>query len=284
MTNNKQSNMKYAVKYTLIPSRWFDTIDRRTKLQCVSIYERMGGYKALNVYLQLYKFRIYNQENQHTFMTSIQMLRKETRSSSLDSKGNLVYGKPYPSEDVLEYLRTLSSMKLITVENLTRWDRMYDNEGKIKDERLLHITATTKLDIDNHSIKNKFNTKEELTIDDYYIYIPFDLFEFYESVGFNEKYYALYCLIKKWSHKNGYCSMSAVNLGEVLGFSKNTINNMFYEMQQECVLVTKTEENQFSHTESHHYILDGMEKEYARNYLERFEEEVSNTRRFNKAK
>jgi hypothetical protein len=68
--------MNYTLHSIRIKSSWFDNLERQK-----NVYQKIT-YKGLNLYFQLYKFRLHNQENEHTFITSISLLRKETGYST----------------------------------------------------------------------------------------------------------------------------------------------------------------------------------------------------------
>ncbi|OCS82258.1 hypothetical protein A6M13_07430 [Caryophanon tenue] len=228
--------MNYTLNSIKINSNWFDD-DRRKK----SVYSKIG-YKGLNLYFQLYKFRLHRQDDEHTFITSIAYLRKETG---------------YTTDEVFDLLKKLKSAKIIKVNNYSRWDYLLDN-GQVKDKELLHITALDTFPIEDYK-------KEDSR---FYIYVPLDLFNIYQSKGLNEKYYALYCLIEKWSQNmEGKMYMSIEKMATVLGFDKDYINKMIHEMNRNYLLASrrrKRTDRQGYRFE--HYILDSTDK----NEVEKF--------------
>src|SRR5690606_20137760 len=125
-----------------------------------NVYQKIT-YKGLNLYFQLYKFRLHNQENEHTFITSISLLRKETG---------------YSTDEVFDLLKKLKGAKIIKLQNVSRWDYLLDEEGNIRDKDILFIEA-----IDTFPISDYKNV-----VDNYYIYIPLDLFDLYKQKGLNE--------------------------------------------------------------------------------------------------
>lgn len=232
--------MNYTLNSIKINSNWFDDKARKQ-----STYDKIG-YKGLNLYFQLYKFRLHRQENEHTFMTSISMLRKETG---------------YKTDEVFELLKKLKSAKVINIENVSKWSYLIDSSTKkVKDKDILHITALDTFPIENYQQQD----------DRYYIYIPLDLFEEYKRKGLNEKYYALYCLIKKWSQNTeGKMYMAIEKIAGVLGFDKDYINKMINNMNKNYLLSSRRRkrESGFGY-KFEHYLLDSMTKEKVEKFLE----------------
>lgn len=198
--------MNYTLNSIKINSNWFDNLDRKQ-----NVYEKIG-HKGLNLYFQLYKFRLHNQENEHTFMTSISMLRKETK---------------YTTTEIFELLKKMKSAKIIKLENVSRWEYLLDENGVIRDKDILMITAVDTFPID----------KYESDGTRFYIYVPLDLFQAYEDKGLSEKYYPLYCLIKKWSQNLEEKSwMSIAKMSKYLGFDKDYVNQMIYNLNRNYFL------------------------------------------------
>ncbi|MCY9007167.1 hypothetical protein [Peribacillus frigoritolerans] len=220
--------LNYTVKAMKIKSEWFDEMGRKK-----NVYQKIT-YKGLFLYFQLYKFRLHNQENEHTFMTSISMLRKETG---------------YTSNEVFDLLKKLKAAKVINLENVSRWEYLLDIDKNVRDKDILMITAT-----DAYSLTD-YERKED---EGFYIYIPLDLFTKYEKAGLNEKYYALYCLIKKWSNNpEDKMWMSISKMANRLGFDKDYVNQMIYTLNRNYFLSSyrkKRKGEQGFNFE--HYILD----------------------------
>lgn len=229
--------MNYTLNSIRINSEWFDN-DKE------NVYDKIG-YEGLNLYFQLYKFRLHRQEDEHTFITSISMLRKETG---------------YKTDNVFNLLKKLKSANVITIKNVSRWSYLIDsNTKKVKDKDILHIVATDTFPIDNYEQQD----------DRYYIYIPFDLFELYKSKGLNEKYYPLYCLIKKWSQNiETKMYMSIEKMAGVLGFDKDYVNKMINNMNRLQLLVSYKRKRDSGYGYKYeHYILDSAKEEDVQRFL-----------------
>lgn len=199
--------VNYTVPSIKIKSEWFEELNRK-----MNVYQKIT-YKGLNLYFQLYKFRIHNQQNDHTFITSLSLLRKETG---------------YSTEEVLELLKKLKRAKIIKMENLSRWDYLYDENNRIIDNHILIITAADAISL------------YEYNNDGLYIYVPLELFDLYNHKGLNERYYPLYCLIKKMTNNTeNKCWMSIEKMSDILKFDKGTIHKMIYTMNKHYLLCSE---------------------------------------------
>ncbi|WP_368974696.1 hypothetical protein NST61_16985 [Caldifermentibacillus hisashii] len=222
--------MNYTLYSIRIKSSWFDNLERQK-----NVYQKIT-YKGLNLYFQLYKFRLHNQENEHTFITSISLLRKETG---------------YSTQEVFELLKKLKSAKIIKLNNVSRWDYLIDEKENIRDRDVLFIVATDTFPIADYKYVS----------DDYYIYVPLDLFELYRKKGLNEKYFALYCLIKKYSQNTEQKMwMSIQKMSKFLGFDKDYVNKMIYEMNRNYFLSSYRRVKSDGSFYFEHHILDSAKQ------------------------
>lgn len=172
-------------------------------------------------------------------MTSISMLRKEM---------------DYTTNEIFELLKKLKSAKVIKLENVSRWEYLLDGNGEIKDKDILHITAVDPFPI------GKF--EREKGEGRFYIYVPLDLFQKYEEAGLNEKYYALYCLIEKWTHNiEEKAWMSIAKMSKILDFNKDYVNQMIYEMNRHYFLASYRRPNGKNKWKFEHYILNSAKSE-----------------------
>jgi len=236
--------MNYTVNSIKINSNWFDDLGRSK-----NVYQKIG-YKGLNLYFQLYKFRLHRQENEHTFITSISLLRKETT---------------YTTDEIFELLKKLKSAKIIKLENVSRWDYLLDENGNVKDKDILMITA-----LDTFPLE-----KYESDGSRFYLYIPLDLFQLYENKGLSEKYYALYCLIKKYSQNiEEKMWMSIEKMSKYLEFDKDYVNQMIYNLNRHYFMCSKRRPNGKGGYSYEHHILDSVKEDNINKFLEAFKEEM----------
>ncbi|MBT2656636.1 hypothetical protein J7E81_15560 [Bacillus sp. ISL-18] len=209
--------MNYSIQSIRIPSRWFDQPERK-----MNTFQKMGGYKGFYLYLQLYKFRLHNQENEHTFLTSISLLRKETG---------------YTTEDVFGLLKKLKAAKVISIAGASRSEYLLDGKGEIKEDKILSITVCPG---ESFPIFNEFDKAE-----DFYIYISFRLLKGYEDKKLDEKHFALHCLVQRLQHnKNNVCYMAIETMSEILGIDKDTINRMIINLNRHQLMVSWRKKNE----------------------------------------
>jgi predicted transcriptional regulator len=199
----------------------------------------------------LYKFRLHNQENEHTFITSISLLRKETG---------------YTSSKVLELLKLMKRAKIINIESMSRWDYLLDQDGNIKDKDILIITAIDAI--------SSFQNKD----DEYYIYINLDLFKKYEEsnmYGRIEKYIALYCLIAKWSNNTEQkMNMRIAKMAKILGFDKDFVHKMIYEMNRNYFMSSRKKNRKSGRYYFEHRLLTSTKKEDVEKFLSSEKENI----------
>lgn len=219
---------EFTVPSVKIKSSWFDKPEGRKK----NTYQKIG-YKGLNTYFQLYKFK---QHRQELFITSIALLRKETG---------------YSTEETFELLKGMSKAKIIKVNNISRWDYLINEDSSIKDKECLIITPID-LPVTERAAQQRNNapvTDENGVIkmidkpideDNYYIAVSFKMLERYKEKKLNERYYALYCLALKWS--NGYVdgrfNMKIEKIALVLDMDKDTIHRMIYQLNRNYFMAT----------------------------------------------
>lgn len=250
-----------------LKSNWFDKLERKQ-----NTYQKIT-YKGLNLYFQLFKFRLYNQENENTFVTSISLLRKETG---------------YTTDEIFDLLRKMKGAKVIKVENVSRWDYLIDEDGKIKDKDILVITSsdspnTTRkpqTDKKGNVITDKDGNEKMIdspvSDDDYYLSVSFDMLDLYKSKGLNERYYALYCLIFKWrfGHIDHKMNMKIENIAKILDFDKDTIHRMIYQMNRNYLLSSYRKVRQAGGYKFEHYLLTKCDEESMEIWLSHHKENM----------
>ncbi|MEH6957748.1 hypothetical protein [Neobacillus drentensis] len=230
--------MNYTTVSIRIPSRWFDEPERK-----MNTFQKMGGYKGFYLYLQLYKFRIHSQENEHTFITSISFLRKETG---------------YSTDEVFQLLKKLKQAKIISISGVSRWEYLLDEKGEIKEDKALIITVNER---ESFPIFDGFVKTE-----DFYIYISFKLLQMYESKGLDEKHFALHCLVQRLQHNESKVSYMAIEtMANVLDIDKDTINRMIFNLNRHYLMVSWKKKNDHRRDGSYRYehitYVDGIKYE-----------------------
>ncbi|MEC1778421.1 hypothetical protein [Schinkia azotoformans] len=256
----KDIEFNYTGSSIKIKSNWFDKLDRKR-----NTYQKIT-YKGLNIYFQLYKFRLYGQANENTFVTSISLLRKETG---------------YTTEEIFDILKKMKSANVIQMENVSRWDYLLDENGNVKDKDILVITASDtpktvrkiQKSKDGVVIVDKDGKVKEIdspaTDDDFYITVSFEMLEYYKSKGLNERYYALYCLISRWrfGHRDHKMNMKIENMAKCLDFDKDTIHRMIYQMNRNYLLSSYRKVRKAGGYKFEHYLLVKCDEESLERWL-----------------
>lgn len=169
--------MNYTLRNVKIKSSWFDLDGKFKKMKA----------EGLHLYLSLFKFRLHNQSFEHYFLTSIKLLRQETG---------------FTKKQILDLLKLQQKLKVINIQNVTRWDRFLDSEGRIPDNHILQITATDIPELNEVTKGTGQTIQQPMTDDDFYISLEFALLELYIEKGLNYKYFPLLCLMKKLQNGN----------------------------------------------------------------------------------
>lgn len=210
--------MRFSIKHIHIKSKWFDYGDNK--------YKRLGA-DGFYLYLNLFRYYIDRQETEYTFLCPLSFLRKDTG---------------YTSHKVIDLLRLLVKEKVIRIVNLSRWDRLLDEKGKLVDDKVLVIEAIDK----PQTYRDKNSDGEEVDIpcdpkeENFYISLDMPLIQHYIDIGLSERYFGLHCLMSKYSNGTENKSwMTIENMASVLGFGDKTINKMIHEMNRKYVLYTR---------------------------------------------
>lgn len=245
--------MNFAMNYIKIKSNWFDF---KSDVDDFDNKFKKMEYKGFFLYITLFKFRIFNQECDYTFVTSIKLLKKETN---------------YTKQEILDLLKLLSKLGVIKITNVSNWAYLIEKKDgktdKIRDKDALVIIATDMplLSIVENDSKN--GTKEvPVTSDDFYISISLELFQEYFNRGLSEKYFPLFCLISRLSNHGAEkkAFMSIERMSKVLDYDKNVLHKMILEMNRKYLLYSrlrgKSKKGKFNGKFEHHiaFNIDGI--------------------------
>lgn len=214
----------YAMDRIIINGLWFELDENK--------YQKIG-YKGLNLYFTLFKFRIYKQQHDYMFLTSISLLRKETG---------------YKTDEILELLKIMKRYKILGFDNISRWDILIDDKGKIKDREMIVCYA---IDIPD--------TKIEGTR---FVNIDLNLLNHYLAIGLNEKYYPIYCLIRYQADRNPEKKSftSIIKTAKALDMDKDTFNKMIHMMNRKYLLYSHKRKNGKGDYYFEHRICNSMEQ------------------------
>lgn len=245
-------NIKYNTRKTIIKSNWLDYDENKN-----NTYIKIGGWKGLYLYFNLYKFKINTSDKEDTFITSISLLSKVTG---------------YDSVEIFNLLLKFRN-KIIKFDNISRTDQLLMNDIKIskikKDNSGNYLLTKNQINCDKlliikasdlpqtkEIIKNNKIIDIPIDKDNMYIYISFEIFEMYEELGFDGRYNTLYCLMNKWNNnieKKMYMTIEKISehLGDI---NKNKINKIIWNMNKHYVLYSsyrKRKDREGLHFEHH---------------------------------
>lgn len=230
------NNFNYSVDHMKIPSSWFDKQGRSK-----SVYEKIGGYKGLNLYIQLYKFRIHNQSNEHTFLTTIKLLQEQTK---------LMNKKGYTHDEIIDILKLLVKHEIIEIVGFKNLNLLKKEKKNIAENLNLHIVGLNYLPLGEWNVEERqLQGVSENDSRKFYIYVPLSMLAIMAKLGLDERHFALLLLIiklKKRSTKHKklnpieqYCYMSLEQFHETLGISVGTIRKLLKDMNSYGFVVTK---------------------------------------------
>lgn len=215
-------NFNYTMNNIKIKMNWFD-LDTDNKF-------KKFGSKGLNLYFTLFKFRLYKQDNNYLFVTSISLLRKETS---------------YKTEEIFELLKLMKSLGILKFEGLSKWSYLVDENGKVKDKDVLICCASDVPETDETIDENGKKKDIPRTEDDKYINIDLNMIQHYENIGLSERYYAIYSLVRFFCDINSEskCWMSIETMAETLDYDKDALNKMIHEMNRNYILYSFKKKN-----------------------------------------
>jgi hypothetical protein len=229
--------MKFTIDNIKVRSNWFDKGGKIAQL----------GVEGYFLYITLFRFRVHNQDEEYSFVTSVGAIRKEMKS------------KAYTSKRIVELLKLLTKLEVIRVDNLSRWDQLAKGD-KVNDDKLLIIEATDRpitkrVKKYDEALKKEIETDEPVTEVDNYISINLQMFQHYLDIGLDEKYFLLYSLVRKYrgNIRQG-CNVAIDNMEKLFGIDHNTINRMIWQMNNLYLLVSKKEKRGEKNYNFHHWV------------------------------
>jgi hypothetical protein len=208
-----------------IKQNWFELIDdNNDNNKFIEI-----GYEGLYLYFSMFKFRLYKQEHNYMFITSISLLRKETG---------------YASDIILTLLKLLKKKGILKFDGLSRWDILLDENKKIKDKEVI-VCYASDVPILNMVSDNGKEKEAPSTLDDYYINVDLNMLQYYSDIGLNERFIPIYCMMRGWNDTNteGKSFVGVEKMAATLGYDKDTLNKMIHTMNRKYVLASYYKDN-----------------------------------------
>lgn len=222
----------FALSSTKIKSNWFEGGKK-------SIYKQIGEEEGLNLYLQLFRFRLHQmvgtqKENytHHIFRITIGELTKFT-------KINLT--KKLTHKQIVDLLKKMEKAGIIKLHTPSRWNQLVDDNGKIKSDKLVVLQAT---DVPNTYVeKNEKGQDVDKPVnedEDWYVPINFRMIEYiYNDLSLTSKELTVYLLLMKFS--NGGEHKATININTMkdrLGFSNETIIEILKVLNKNRLVAT----------------------------------------------
>lgn len=209
---------KFQVSSIRLKSNWFDVNGKYSKMK----------HEAFDIYINLFRFKIDVEEYDNYFQVDISDLRQVTG---------------YSKQVIYESIKTLCTLKVIKVLNVTRWDRFLTPDKKIPNYHTLKIVAIDTPQLERVDIENGVKDSP-LSSDDYYVAADLEMYTYYKNNELTIKHYALYCLMRKLSnHVERKAYMAIEKMGKCLGIHPDVVNKMVHEMNRKYVLFSTYNNN-----------------------------------------
>jgi hypothetical protein len=169
----------FALDSMKIKSNWYEGGKQ-------SVFQKMGKDEGLNLYLQLFRFRVHQGEyDNHHFILSISELRQFT-------KVNMT--KKLSHKQILDMLIKMEKLGIIK-NNKAKWATYTDSEGKVLADKIMKLEAT-----DVPKTIRKEGKDELVSKDDIYISIEFAMVEHMYNSGLSSKDLSIFYLIRRLSN------------------------------------------------------------------------------------
>lgn len=233
---------KFTMSSMLIKSSWFDGNKK-------SMFQKMGKAEGFNLYLQLFRFRFHQGDiNEHYFRLSIGELKQFTK---VNVKKKLSLKK------IAEMLETFEKLGIVKNHSFKDWKNLYDDEGNVKGDKTIVLEATDVPDTIRKDEKDK-----NVTQDDMYIRISFELVDHIYSQGLTSDALALFYLIRKWSNNppEHKAWLNINTMKDKLGVGNDKIVNGLKELNKLGVMATSVRHKNGGVKYEHHPVIGGVSK------------------------
>ncbi|MCP3026017.1 hypothetical protein [Halobacillus sp. A5] len=210
----------FALESIKIKSSWFDGGKD-------SVFQKMGKEKGLELYLQLFRFRVHQGDiTKHHFITSVGELQQHT---------NVNVSTKLSPVKIAELLERFEKLGIIKNHSFKDWSAIYKNNddyGKVHTDKLLKLEAIDTPETVQEVVK-EIKQDIPVTEDDKYINITFETVnEIYEK-NLNSKALTVFFFIRKWSNALGGEKKAWMNISKIsdrLGFNNNTVTSLLIEL------------------------------------------------------
>lgn len=199
----------------------------------------MGKEEGLNLYLQLFRFRIHQGNiNDHIFRTSLLELQQFTK---INQKKRLTV------KQIINLLLKMQDAKIIKIHT-SQIESMNGNEML-----LIEATDTVKTD--------RIDDKDVIIDDEYYIPINFyDIDFLYNKLKFNSRELAFYILLSMYGkRKNNKINMKIDTMKNALGTRNEKITELLIKFNEVGIIYTLVKKEGYKE-KFEHYMCEKLEK------------------------
>ncbi|GAA0432625.1 hypothetical protein GCM10008983_06530 [Lentibacillus halophilus] len=219
----------YALPSIKIKSNWFDGKD--------NMFKKIGKEEGLNLYLQLFRFRLHQGKyDEHVFRVTIGELKEFTKMNCKTKLRN---------NQVFDLLKKMSRAGIIELHKPVRWNYLVDENDKIKPDTLIVLKAIDVPHTYKGADKNGVSIDSPTTDNDYYITINFNTIDYiYNDLSLTSKEVSVYLLMLKLSNNSEH--KANININKIenwLGYSDDTITNILITLNENYLLATHTKKN-----------------------------------------
>lgn len=213
---------KFAMDSIKIKSSWLDGNKK-------SMFQLMGKEEGLNLYFQLFRFRIHQGNyNEHIFALSIGSILPYTK---MNIKTKL------SKQKVFEMLKQLEKLGIIQLLNYKSWNTLLDHNGQVNADKFIMLKAT---DVPKTNRENE--TDMPIGNDDFYIKIPFNMVDYMCDTGeLTSKHLSLFFLIRKMTNSKARPRKAWLNVDDIkdrLGFGSDKIIQLIQDLNKHGLLLT----------------------------------------------
>lgn len=235
---------KFALSSMKIKSSWFDGEKK-------SVFQKIGKEEGLNLYLQLFRFRIHQGDiYKHHFILSIGELKKYTK---INMTKKLSY------KQILEILKKMDRAGIIKNHAVKDWNKYIDENGNVIADKILKLEAT---DVPM-TFKNDKNEDQPIDKTHSYTSISFEMVNYIYERDLSSKALSIFYLIRKLSNSSKSERKAWININTMelwLGYGGETITSCLIELNKNGLVATYVKRNKGRITFEHFPVIGGIDR------------------------
>jgi hypothetical protein len=229
---------KFALDSMKIKSSWFTGGKE-------SMFQKMGKDEGLNLYLQLFRFRVHQGNiNEHNFIFSVSELRQYTKVNM---------AKKLSHKQILDMLIKMEKLGIIK-NHKAKWATYTDSDGKVLADKIIKLEAT---DVPK---TNRVEEKDmPITEDDIYISIEFAMVDHIYGNGLSSKDLSIFYLIRRLSNSTEKKAWMNINTMESwLGYGDESITKSLVALNKLGIVATRVRKNGLHDKYEHYPVFGGV--------------------------